>query len=371
MSPAPTPDFDEEHAVKVEPGEDDSDDEVYVAFPSRRRRRVEIKSPTSTADVPPPSSSESSAHPENLPYYTIVSTKHRPPGSGIRFAPNQRQIAKTPAMMYSQSQIRQPVAGPSHPTTRVGPPKPRLPDRSAPKLRPAAEVPPPRPPPPHPGLAALEAKMNTFVEENKKLRDELVTAKDELTAAKSELAAALTRVDTVERGLHGLEALETKLEEMNGDYERLSNLLSSEHLFDSERFRTNIQAVVKNSFGYYWPSAKNDMKNQLWKELPPIVKEFVEKEVGKVANEIALVRSELATVQPRSTTGGGVQNGDTVMAGIKQAIERVEKMREESEGAISKAETAQEPERSRRGSTPSVPKLTPNNAENGTWLGSH
>ncbi|KAF9791227.1 hypothetical protein BJ322DRAFT_437624 [Thelephora terrestris] len=343
------------HAVKMEPEEaEDSDEELYVAFPPYRRKRAENKSLASPVDLPPSSSSESSPHPEKLPYYTVVNTKRRPPGSGIRFAPNQRQIAKTPAVIYNQSRVRQPVAGPSYFTTRVGPPKPKLPERSAPKLRPAAEVPPPRPPPPHPGLAALEARMNAFVDENKRLRDELMTARGELTVTRNELSAALTRVDTVERGLYGLETLETKLEEMNGDYERLSNLLSSEHLFDSERFRSNIQAVVKNSFGYYWPSAKNDMREQVWKELLPKVKEFVEKKVGEVAGELAMVRSEMARLQQRPTTAGNVQNGDSVMAELKQGIERVEKTQEESEGSVSKVEMAQGSERTRRGSTPSI-----------------
>lgn len=364
MSPSAKPDFDTievEDPVKVE---SEADDEVYVPFVSHLRQRVESESPTSAVDLPPPSSSAPSPSDEKPSYYTVVATKPRKSGSGIRFAPNQRQIAKTPAAIYSQPRVHQPVAGPSH-STRIGPPKHRLPDRSSgPKLRPAAELPPPRPPPPVPGLAALETKMNSFADENQKLRDELATAKSELAATRTELTAALTRVDTVGRDLHGLETLETQLEEVKGDYERLSNLLSSENLFSSERFRANIQAEVKSSFGYYWPSAKSDMKNQLWKELPSAVKGHVEKEVGKVSGEVEQIKSELVALRQRSTVGGSVQNGDPGAAELKQAIERLEKKQEELQAMISKVERDQEFERTRRGSASSVPRLTQNNTGN-------
>ena len=351
--------------MKVEPEEtDDSDDQVPVPPVSRRRRRVEVGSPTSPVDTTPPLSSTPSSGPEKLPYYTIINTKTRPLGSGVRFAPNQRQIAKTPAAIYARSRVPQPVAGPSHPATRVGPPTYRLPDRTGPKLRRGNELLPPRPPPPHPGLAALEARVDAFVEENQKLKDELVTAKSDLMTTRNELMAALTRVNTVEHSLHELEALELKLEEMKGDYERLSNLLSSEHLFDSERFRTTIHAEVKSSFGYYWPSAKTDMKSQLWKELPPKVEEHVEKEIGKVQDQLALVRSEVEALQHKFTTGGNVQNGAPPTE-LRQAIERVEKKQEELEATVSRVESAQEFERSQRGSSSSTPGLAPNNTENG------
>ena len=351
-----------EDTVKAEP---EADDEVYVPFVSHLRRRVESESPASPVDQPPSSSPAPSPSNEKPPYYTVVATKPRKLGSGIRFAPNQRQIAKTPAAIYSQPRVRQPVAGPSH-STRVGPPKHKLPDRpSGPKLRPAAELPPPRPPPPVPGLAALEAKMNYFADENQKFRDELAAAKSELADTKAELTAALTRVDTMGRDLHGLETLETQLEEMKGNYERLSNLLSSENLFASERFRANIQAEVKNSFGYYWPSAKSDMKNQLWKELPPAVKGHVEKEMGKVSDAMEQIKSQLVALQQKSAVDGSVQNGDPG-AELKQAIERLGKKQEELQATISKVERDQEPERTRRDSTPSVPTPTPNDTGNGT-----
>jgi predicted nucleic acid-binding Zn-ribbon protein len=357
----------EEYAVKVEPEEiDDSDDQVLVV--PRRRKKVERWSPASSVDTSPPLSSTPSFYPERLPYYTVVNTKHRPPGSGIRFAPNQRQIAKTPAAIYARSRVLQPVAGPSHPATKVGPPKYILPDRTGPKLRPATEVPPPRPPQPLPGLAALEARMNAFVEENQKLRDELATAKNDLMTARSELTAALTRVDTVEHDLNGLEAVELKLEEMKGDYGRLSNLLSSEHLFDSERFRTTIQGEVKNSFGYYWPSAKNDMKNQLWKEIPPKVKEYVDEEIGKAAEQVALVRSEVVEHNQKLSAGGNVQSVGPTMAELMQAIGRVEKKQEELEATVSNVERAQEFERTQRGSTSTVARLTPKDVGNSTCL---
>lgn len=352
----------EELVVKVEPEEiEDSDDDVPIV--SRRRQRVE-RSPTPT-DTSPPLSSTPSLNPEKLPYYTVINTKHRTPGSGIRFAPNQRQIAKTPAAIYARSQGLQPVAGPSHPATKVGPPKFSLPDRTGPKLRPVTEVPPPRPPQPLPGLAALEARMNAFLDENQKLRDELTTAKDDLVSARSELTAALTRVDTVERDLNGLEAVELKLEEMKADYERLSTLLSSEHLFDSERFRTTIHAEVKNSFGYYWPSAKNDMKNQLWREVPPKVREYVDEEMGKVTHQVALVRSEAVALQHNLTAGGNIQNGGPTMAELMQTIERIQKKQEELEATVSKVERAQD---TQRGSTSTATKPTSQDTVNSTCL---
>lgn len=316
-------------------------------------------------DIPPPSSSAPSSHHEILPYYTVVNTKHRPLGSGIRFAPNQRQIAKTPAAIYGRSQVLQPVAGSSNQLTKVGPPKHRLPDRTGPKLRPATELLPPRPPPLH-GLAALETKVNALVDENQKLRHELVTAKDDLVTTRNELLAALARVDTTEQGLHGLETLELKLEEMKGDYERLSNLLSSEHLFDSERFRTTIHAEVKSSFGYYWPSAKNDMKHQLWKEVPPKVREFVVEEIGKVVDQVALVRSEVVALQQRFAAGGDVQNGDPTMAELRKAIERVGKKQTELEAAVLKVEKAQGSGRIEKPSTSTVLRHTPNDTANST-----
>ena len=207
--------------------------------------------------------------------------------------------------------------------------------------------------------------MNTFVNENQQLRDELAAAKDDLVTTRNELIAALARVNAVEHDLHGLETLELNLEEMKGNYERLSNLLSSEHLFDSERFRTTIHAEVKSSFGYYWPSAKNDMKNQLWREVPPRVREFVVEEIGKVVDQMSLIRSEVVALQQKITAGGNVQNGDPAMAELKQAIERVEKKQEELEAMVSKVEKAQEFDRTRRGSTPTVPRLTPIDTANG------
>lgn len=341
--------------MKVEPEIDDSDDQVPVSSISRRRQGVESRSPASPVDTSPPLSSTPSSHPEKPPYYTVVSIRYRPPGSGTRFAPNQRQIAKTPAAIYGRSQVPQPVAGPSNPATRVGPPKHRLPDRTGPKLRPATELVPPRPPPPLPGLAALEARINAFVVENQKLRDELATAKNDLVTARNELTSALARVNNVEQDLHGLEALEMKLEELKGDNERLSTLLSSEHLFDSERFRTTIHAEVKSSFGYYWPSAKTDMKNQLWKEVPPKVKEFVEKEIGRVVDQVTLVRSEVVTLQQKYIAGGNVQNGDPAMGELGQATEQVQ---EESEATISEVGRAQEFEKNQDSSPLAVPRLT-------------
>jgi len=206
--------------------------------------------------------------------------------------------------------------------------------------------------------------MNAFVGENQKLRDELATVKSELATARDELATALAHVDATEHGLHGLETLEQKFEDMKDNYEQLSNLLRGEHLFDSEKFRTAIQIEVKNSFGYYWPSLKTDMKSQLWKDLPPPVKEYVEREMGKVVDEMVLVRSELVTLQQKPATSGNVQNGDPEIAKLKQALERVEKQQEELGMVISKAGMGQEFERARRGSTSSIPRPIPNNTGN-------
>lgn len=349
--------------MKVESEINDSDDQVPTLPVSRRPQRVKHKSRVSPMHTSPPLSSTPSPNPEKIPYYTVVNIKPRPPGSQVRFAPNQRQIAKTPATIYGRSQVLQPVAGPSHLETRVGPPKPKLPDRPLPKLRPLNELAPPRPPAPIPGLAALEARIDALADENRKLRDELAAAKNDLMTAKDELTAALTRVETLELSLHGLEALEVKLEGMEGDYERLSNLLSSEHLFDSERFRTTIHAEVKNSFGYYWPSAKTDMKNQLWKELPPKVKEFVEKEIARVVDQLSLVRSEVVALQQKFTGGGNLQNGDLATVELIQAIERVGKKQEELEAAVSNLERAQEFEGS---STSNVARSMSNDSGNGT-----
>jgi len=206
--------------------------------------------------------------------------------------------------------------------------------------------------------------MNVFVDENQKLRDELATVKSELAASRNDLATALPNIDATEHGLHRLEALEEGLEATKDDYEQLSNLLRGEHLFDSEKFRTAIQTEVKNSFGYYWPSLKNDMKTQLWKDFPPPVKEYMEKEIGRVVDEVVLIRSELVTFQQNPTTSGNVQNGDPAMAELKQALERIEKRQEELEVAISKAGTGQEFERNRHDSASNVPRPTPNNTGN-------
>lgn len=351
------------HAQEAETdGEDDSDDEVLVSVP-HRRQRVESDSPT-PVDPPPTSSSAPSPYSEQRPYYTVVNVKPRLPGSGIRFAPNQHQIAKTPAAIYDRSRVRQPIAGPSNQTTRVGPPKHRLPRREEPKLRPAAELNPPRPPPPYPGLAALEARVNTFVDENQKLRDELATAKSELATTKDELVSALARIDTVERSLYGLMTLEQKLEELQGTYEKLSSLLTDGSLFDTEKFHSATQAGVKECFSYYWPSVKNDLKAQLWKETPEVVKEHVRKEIGKVMDEVMTVRSELVALKQTSTASGGAQNGDTAIAELKRIIQRVEKKQEELEAKASRIENAQELEKTRRDSTPSVPRLTSSNTGN-------
>ena len=206
--------------------------------------------------------------------------------------------------------------------------------------------------------------MNAFADENQKLRDELLTVRNELAAAKSDLATTLTRVGTMEHDLHELETLGPKLGDVEENYERLSKLLRGEHLFDSEKFRSAIQTEVKNAIGYYWPSLRSDMKAQLWKDFPGPVKDYMEKEMGKVADEIVLIRSDLATLQHNSVGGGSVQNGDAGIAELKQTMERIEKRQEELEAAVPKTGETQESERARRASTSSVLGLTPNNAGN-------
>lgn len=272
--------------------------------------------------------------------------------------------------MY-RSQAHQPVAGPSYPITKVGPPKRRLPDRPEPKLRRGTELNPPRPPP-NPGLSALEARMDAydakidaFMDENQKLRDELAATKSELADARNELTTALTRIDTTEHNLRDLETLEPRLDDMKENYERLSNLLRGDHLFNSEKFRTAIHSEVKVSFGYYWPSAKADMKAQLWKELPPPIREYLEKEMGKLVEQVESIRSELVALQQKSAVGGNVQNGDPAISEPEQTMDWVENKQVESEVAISEAGRAQELEMARRDSTSSIPELTPNDTGNG------
>ena len=193
--------------------------------------------------------------------------------------------------------------------------------------------------------------MSAFVDENQKLRDELATVTNELVATRDELAGALTRIGVMEHGLQGLEALEPRLDGMRDEYERLSNLLRGEHLFDSEKFHTAIQSEVKVGIGYYWPSLKTDMKNQLWKDLPPPVKEYLEKEIGNLVEEVALIRSELVVLQQNPPTRGNFQDGDPAIIELRRTIERVEKKQEEFERVL-------------RSPTSSVPKLSPNS----TWL---
>ena len=187
--------------------------------------------------------------------------------------------------------------------------------------------------------------MDTFAGENQKLRDELTVVKNELVATREELTTTLARIGAMEHGLQNLEAVESRLDDMKNDYEQLSNLLKGNHLFDSERFRTAIQTEVKGNFGYYWPSLMNDMKGKLWKEVPPLMKEHLEKEMGKLVDEVVLIRSELVEHQQKF-----VMSGDPTITELKQAVERVEKRLEEFEKA-------------RHGSTP---KLTPNDTKNGT-----
>jgi len=205
--------------------------------------------------------------------------------------------------------------------------------------------------------------MNALADENQKLRDDLLTVRSDFAVAKDDLSTALTRVSATEHGLHELEALDPKFEDMKEDYERLSTLLRGEHLFDSEKFRTAIQTEVKSSIGYYWPSLKSDMRTQLWKEFPEPVKDYVEGEIGKVVDEVVMIRSDLVALQQNSATGGDVQNGDPAMAELRQAMERIEKKQEELE-AILEVGRVQEFERAPRASTSSVPRLTPNNTGN-------
>ena len=222
--------------------------------------------------------------------------------------------------------------------------------------------------------------MNAFVDQNRRLneelatvksgladaRNELVTVKSELAATRNELTTTLTRIGTVERGLHELGSVGPKLEEMDGNYERLSNLLKSDHLFSSETFRVAIRTEVKNSFGHYWPSAKSDMEKQLWKKLPQPVTEYVEKEIDKLVDKLELIRSELVEVQQTPTTDGNVQNENLEMTKLKQAVERIEKKYVELEAAMPRTGRAPEFERTRRSSTSSVPGPTPNNTGNST-----
>lgn len=206
--------------------------------------------------------------------------------------------------------------------------------------------------------------MNALADENQKLRDDLLTVRSDLAVSKDDFSTALTRVGTMEHSLHELETLDPKFEDMKEDYERLSTLLRGEHLFDSEKFRTAIQTEVKNSIGYYWPSLKSDMRTQLWKEFPGLAKDYVEKEIGKVVDEVVMIRSDLVALQQNSATGGNVQNGDPAIAELKQAMERIEKKQEELEEAILEVGRAQEFKRAPRASTSSDPRLTPNNTGN-------
>jgi len=176
--------------------------------------------------------------------------------------------------------------------------------------------------------------MNAFADENQKLRDELTTVKGELVAAREELTAALARIDTTKHSLHGLEALDSRVDGMKEDYDKLSNLLRGDNLFNTEKFHTAVQSEVKSNFGYYWPSAKTDMKNQLWKELPPSVKDHMDKEIGKLSDEMALIRSELVAFQQKSIAGGIIQNGDPAVAQLKQAIELIQTKQEELEKTL-------------------------------------
>lgn len=204
----------------------------------------------------------------------------------------------------------------------------------------------------------MEARLNALADENQKLRDELLTVRSQFAITKNDLATALTRIDSTEHNFHELETLEPRFEDMTENYERLSKLLRGEHLFDSEKFRTAIQNEVKNSIGYYWPSLKSDMKSQLLKEVPESVKEYVEKEIAKVVDEVVVVRSDLVTLQQNSTAGGNVQNGDPAIAELKHAMERIEKRQEELAATISDVGMTQ------RASTSNGPRLVPNNTGN-------
>ena len=201
-------------------------------------------------------------------------------------------------------------------------------------------------------MNTYEARINAFEDENQKLRDELATAKNELAGTRDELAAVLARTGATEHGLQNLEVLEPRLDEMRDNYERLSNLLRGDHLFDSEKFRTAIHSEVKVSFGYYWPSVKADMKAHLWKDLPPPVKDFLGKEMGKLAEQVESIRSQLVALQQQSATGGDVQNGDPAITEPRRVVE--------SEAAMPEAGTAQDFERAQRNSISSDPGLTPN-----------
>ena len=178
-------------------------------------------------------------------------------------------------------------------------------------------------------MTAYETKVNTIAGENQKLRDELATTRNEL-------ATALARVDATERGLRDLETLESRLDN--------ASWLTSDNLFNSERFHTIIQSEVKSGISYYWPSLKTDMKDQLWKELPPPVKEYVEKEKNKLTDEVVLIRSALVSLQQKSTAGGDVRDCAPAITELKKAIERSEKKQVEFERAL-------------RGSTSSTPRL--------------
>ena len=208
--------------------------------------------------------------------------------------------------------------------------------------------------------------MDVLADENQKLRDELFSVKGELAIAKGDLSTAVARIGTVEHDLHELEALDPKFEDMKENYERLANLLKGEHLFDSEKFRSAIQAEVKGSIGYYWPSVKADLKSQLWREFPEPAKKYVEKEIGKVVEDVALIRSNLVALQQHSSTSGNAAGSDPEIAELKQALERVEKRQGELEMAISEVGKAQQLERTRRASTSSVPRPTPNHTGTST-----
>lgn len=209
--------------------------------------------------------------------------------------------------------------------------------------------------------------MNALADENQKLRDDLLTVRSDLAVSKNDLSTALTRAGTMEHDSRELETLGQKFEDMKEDYERLSVLLRGEHLFDSEKFRMAIQTEVKNNIGYYWPSLKSDMRSQLWKEFPEPVKQYIGEEIGKVVDEMVMIRSDLVALQQNSATGGNVQNGDSAIAELKQTMERLEKKQEELEEAMSEAGQIREFERAGRASTSSDPRLTPNNARNSTY----
>lgn len=188
-------------------------------------------------------------------------------------------------------------------------------------------------------MNTYEAKMNALVRENRKL-------KDDLAATGNELTKALARIGATERDLLRLEVLESRLDNTKDEYERLSSLLTGDNLFNSEKFRTVIQSEVKSGFGYYWPSLKTDMRDQLWKELPPPVKEYMEMEKSKLTDEVVLIRSALVSLQQKSTASESAQDGAPAISELKKAIERIEMRQEEFESAL-------------RGSTSSAPRLGP------------